>query len=121
MILSPTLLKVKRYSDACGSLLPFEAGSPLPFALVRFFVIKDVTAGATRAEHPLQCNQLIVALNGTCRALVGPEEKRLEFRLKTDDVGLLLPKGFWLTLDLFAPGTVLVVACDDIYRGAPRG
>jgi len=120
MILSPTLLKVKRYSDARGSLLPFEAGSPLPFALVRFFVIKDVPASATRAAHPAQCNQLILALNGTCRALVGPVEERRKFHLKTDDVGLLIPKGFWLKLDLFTPGTVLVVACDDIYRGGTK-
>jgi len=117
MMSSPRLLKVCCHRGARGSLLPFEAGEPLPFSLARFFVIKDVPPGAMRADHPAGCNQLIVAVNGSCRALVGPIETRQEFSLGTDDVGLLIPKGFWLKLDLFAPGTVLVVACDDIYRG----
>ena len=117
---SPRLLKVCCHRDARGSLLSFEVNSPLPFPLARFFVIKDVPFGAARAEHPVGCNQLIVAVCGACRALVGPEDERQEFRLESDDAGLLIPSGLWLKLDFFTPGTVLVVACDDVYRGGTK-
>ena len=117
MMLSPNLLKIRRYNDTRGTLLPFEAEAPLPFPLARFFVIKDVPQNAARAEHPVGCNQLIVAVQGGCRAHVGPEGKGQEFRLESDEAGLLIPRGFWLKLSHFASGTVLVVACDDIYRG----
>lgn len=106
-------LEVPRFSDARGQLFALERARPLPFTPVRTFVIADVPQGKHRAEHVVSCDQFLWVVEGGCHAMVregtgdsaGPER---HFRLTKRGPGLYLPKGVWLDLSEFDPGSVLL-------------
>lgn len=103
------------FRDARGALTPLELGG-LIAAPARFFWIRDVPEGATRAGHAHRTStELVVVLTGSVAAIVvDPDGTRSRVELRTAD-WLLLPPAHMLTLECFAPDTVLGVLATGSY------
>ena len=112
----PQSIAVVVHEDDRGKLISFEHVRPLPFTPVRFFVIYGVPQGAARAAHNVTCQQVLVAATGACTLCWEVDGQRGQDRLESPSTGIVVPKGCFIRLEDFQPGTVLVVACDDVYE-----
>jgi hypothetical protein len=112
-------IDVPQFIDARGRLAAFEEAHPLPFRPVRTFVITDVPEGAHRAQHVTRCTEFLWMAAGACRAIVRHSEDQesdgQQFRLVARSQGLLVPKGVWIGLCEFSPGSILVCMADSDY------
>ena len=114
----PRLLDIELHRDARGALLALQSGANLPFTLQRVFFISEVPPGKSRAEHVAGCQQVLVALQGSCEVLTAQAGEEQAFRLASPAQALYVPEGVWLKLHRFSPGTLLAVAADRPY--SPR-
>ena len=112
-------VEVPQFSDVRGCLAAFERARPLPFKPVRTFVISDVPPGAHRAGHITRCEEFLWMAVGACRAIVRRNEGRLdgdqEFHLAARGRGLFVPKGIWIDLFDFSPGSIMICMADGDY------
>lgn len=112
-------IDVPQFADARGRLAAFEQARPLPFQPVRTFVIRDVPPDAHRGQHAIDCEEFLWMAAGDCRIVVRPaagdlqDEKR--FHLLAHGPGLYVPRGSWIDLHGFSPGSVLVCMSDSPY------
>jgi len=114
----PRLLEVELHRDGRGALISLEAGGNLPFVPRRTFFIFDVPPEQTRAGHVTTCQQLLVALRGTCEVDTGQAIDRQRFRLRAPTSALHVARGEWLTLRNFSADALLAVLADEPY--SPR-
>jgi hypothetical protein len=112
-------IDVQQFADARGRLAAFEHGRPLPFTPVRTFVISDVPPGAHRAGHDTNYDEFLWMAVGACRAIVRQQKAQQDderrFHLVAGGRGLHVPKGLWLDLFDFDPGSVLICVADSAY------
>ena len=112
----PQPITIVVHEDDRGKLISLEHIRPLPFTPVRFFVIYDVPQGAARAAHNVTCQQALVAATGACTLRWEMNGQSGEDRLESPSRGIVVQKGCFIRLEEFAPGTMLIVACDDVYE-----
>ena len=104
------------FSDHRGLLVVGEAGAQLPFTPARLFVITQAPADAIRGQHAhRRCHQVVIALSGSCRAVLNDGAGRDELTLDSALEGLYVPPLLWLELSAFAPGTVVLVLASEPY------
>ena len=113
-------IDVPQFVDPRGRLAAFEQARPLPFRPARTFIISDVPPMAHRGQHVLDCGEFVWMAAGACRATVRQDtgyEKQEEqrFRLVAHGPGLYLPRGVWIDLYEFSPGSILVCMADTEY------
>jgi UDP-2-acetamido-3-amino-2,3-dideoxy-glucuronate N-acetyltransferase len=113
----PRLVHLPSFLDGRGELIPVEAGDSLPFVMARYFLVRDVPAGATRAEHAQrQGRELLSCVAGACtvaiRARGGEEETH---RLEDPLSALYVPPGVWVECRDFSADAILLVACSHPY------
>jgi hypothetical protein len=113
-------IDVPQFVDPRGRLAAFELALPLPFKPVRTFIISDVPPTAHRGQHAIDCEEFLWMATGTCRVDVrqvtgreGQDEER--FHLVAHGPGLYLPRGFWIDLYEFSPGSILICMADSEY------
>lgn len=111
----PRLLEIELHRDARGGLIALQSGANTPFPLQRVFFIFDVPAGESRGGHIATCQQLMIALQGSCQVTTVQAGAEQSFQLTSRAQALYVPADVWLRLDRFSPGTLLAVAADRPY------
>lgn len=113
------LLHFPIVTDSCGSLIYAETGAQLPFTAVRFFVIAGVPTEAVRGRHAHRaCQQLAVAVHGSCRMRLTDGAGRDEVTLDSPTIGLYIPPLVWVEQSDFEPETVVLVLASMMYDPA---
>ena len=112
-------IDVPQFADPRGRLAAFEQARPLPFTPVRTFVISDVPPRAHRAAHVARCDEFLWMAAGACRAILrqhaAQEDGEQRFHLAARGRGLYVPKGLWIDLFEFDPGSVMICMADSNY------
>ncbi|HWH25517.1 MAG TPA: FdtA/QdtA family cupin domain-containing protein [Pseudolysinimonas sp.] len=110
------LIDIPLLSDPLGTLGVVEGPSLLPFAVRRFYFIRDVPAAATRGSHAHKVlRQVLIALNGSLVVDLDDGKSVESFELNSAAVGLHIPPGYWRTLRNFSPETVVAVLASEEY------
>jgi hypothetical protein len=109
-----TVFSVQAHQDERGELAVLEAGSNLEFTLKRAFYIKVESSHVTRAEHACSCKQVMIALIGGVTIDIDNGTEQQSVTLAGDQAVCIQP-GIWLRLRDFIPGTVILVAANQLY------
>lgn len=105
------------HSDARGSLVALQGGVDIGFDIRRVFYIYGNERNLPRAGHRnTDVHELIVSLNGSCRALVDDGMSQGDLLLDRRDRALYVPAGVWVELVDFTPECVLLVLASGAYR-----
>ena len=110
------LVRLTRADDLRGSLVAADFEGGLPFVPRRFFTVFDVPSADVRGAHAHErCEQLLVCVRGSVRAVVDDGRARQEFLLDRPDVGLHIGPMVWGTQYHYSPDAVLLVLASDPY------
>ena len=102
--------------DMRGSLVGGEIEKHIPFSPRRFFVVHGVPSREVRGEHAHRtCEQFLVCLAGSVRAVVDDGTKRVEHVLDRPDRGLHMPALTWGTQYDYSPDAILLVLASHEY------
>ncbi len=97
-------------TDMRGSLVAAEFANDLPFTPERFFMVYNVPSQDVRGEHAhRQCEQFLLCLKGSVRAIVDDGTTREEYLLDSPSVGLHMPAMTWGTQYAYSADAVLAV------------
>jgi acetyltransferase-like isoleucine patch superfamily enzyme len=111
--------RLTRAVDLRGSLVAAEMATDVPFGVQRFFVVYDVPSVEARGAHGhRKCEQFLVCLRGSVRAIVDDGRQREEFLLDSPDIGLYMPAMTWGTQYSYSPDAVLLVLASLPYDDA---
>lgn len=113
------LIELPKFADMRGSLVVAELARDLPFSPQRFFAVFDVPSRDVRGEHAhRRCEQFLVCLHGSVRAIVDDGATRSEYVLDDPGVGLYMPALTWGTQYAYSPDAVLAVFASLPYEDA---
>jgi UDP-2-acetamido-3-amino-2,3-dideoxy-glucuronate N-acetyltransferase len=103
-------IRLSHARDMRGSLVVAEFARDLPFEPARFFMVYDVPSRDVRGEHAHRaCEQVLVCLRGSVRAIVDDGETREEYVLDSPEVGLHMPAMTWGTQYAYSADAILAV------------
>lgn len=107
---------LSRFHDSRGSLVVGETPTSLPFQPKRLFYIFDVPGHSIRGEHAhKKCEQFLICLRGSCRALVDDGVHRCEVLLDRPNLGLYVPAMLWGTQYKYSDDAILLVLASMEY------
>lgn len=112
--IQPSRLQTIR--DESGTLLVAEVGRQVLFPVARSFVVTGVQPGSMRGHHAhKRCHQFLACLSGrlSVRVFDGGASRTLALAAPGDS--LYIPPGIWAEQIYEAPGTTLLVLCDQPY------
>ncbi len=113
------LIELARIVADNGSLVVGEAPKSLPFVARRFFALYGIPAGEARGTHAhRECEQFLVCLRGSVKALVDDGTTRREIVLDRPDRGLYMPPLIWGTQSEYSNDALLVVFASHPYDAA---
>lgn len=116
MISKPQLIELKRIYDHRGNLSIVEEDIDVPFKIKRVYWVYDVPGGENRGGHAHKIlSQFIVAANGSFHVNLTNSKENFSFFLNHPYKGVLIPPGYWRTLDDFSSGAVCLVMASDFY------
>lgn len=108
-----------RAIDLRGSLVAGEMDDTVPFEPKRFFVVYDVPTMEARGAHAhRECEQFLVCLRGSVRAIVDDGTNREEYVLDRPDEGLYMPPMIWGTQYRYSGDAILLVLASHHYDSA---
>lgn len=111
-----TLHTFRTSTDMRGSLSAGEFEREIPFKPLRYFFVYDVPTAETRGEHAhLMCHQFLIAVKGSLRVVADDGEKREEFALNRNNIGLYLPPMTWGIQYHYSHDAVLLIFASDYY------
>ena len=111
------LFELTSATDMRGSLVAGEVAAELPFVPARFFVVYDVPSIEVRGEHAhRQCEQVLVCLSGSVKAIADVGGVRSEFLLDRPDIALYMPSMTWGTQYRYTKNAVLLVLASLPYQ-----
>jgi len=112
-------IDARNLRDPRGALTVWESKDHLPYVVKRFFILHDVSPGASRGDHAhRQCHQLFISLGGPVRIrLEDGDAQRIEV-LDGPEHGLHVPPMIWVTIEEIPKGAHLLVACSHSYDEA---
>jgi acetyltransferase-like isoleucine patch superfamily enzyme len=111
------LVSLTTATDLRGSLTVVDHEHDLPFKAMRSFVVYDVPTRDVRGEHAhRECEQMLVCLRGSVRALVDDGHDRREVLLDRADRGLYIPAMVWGSQYRYSPDSVLLVYASRPYE-----
>ncbi len=112
----PRLVKLRTYADARGALTVAEGEEALPFSVVRYFLVRDVPAGATRAEHAQRVgHEVLCCVAGGCTVELIWRGGRGSHRLADPETALYVPPRVWVRCREFSSDAALLVLCSHVY------
>ena len=112
-----SLVTLTRAVDLRGSLVAGDVNEHVPFDPARFFVVYDVPTVEARGAHAHhRCEQFLVCLSGSVRAIVDDGVNREEFLLDRPDIGLHMPAMIWGTQYRYSSDAVLLVLASRPYE-----
>jgi UDP-2-acetamido-3-amino-2,3-dideoxy-glucuronate N-acetyltransferase len=110
------LLRLPFFDDMRGSLVPIEHYGTLPFVPKRSFLVFHVPNNRVRGEHAhKECEQVLVAVNGSLSVVVDDGMRRNQVRLDAPTMGLYVRPFVWCVQYRFEPETVLLVLASHAY------
>jgi UDP-2-acetamido-3-amino-2,3-dideoxy-glucuronate N-acetyltransferase len=110
------LSRLTKAVDLRGSLVAADVDDQVPFVPERFFVVYDVPTIEARGAHAHhECEQFLVCLTGSVRAIVDDGVNREEYLLDKPDVGLYMPPMIWGTQYRYSSDAVLLVLASKHY------
>ncbi|MDH6239035.1 WxcM-like domain-containing protein [Aurantimicrobium minutum] len=111
------IFHLQKASDMRGSLVALEFSKNIPFRPERFFIIYDVPSEDVRGEHAhYKCEQFLVCLNGSVKAVVDDGANRFEYNLNSPTVGLYMPPLTWGTQYSYSSDATLAVFASRPYE-----
>lgn len=114
-----SLHRLNQAVDLRGSLVAGETNDQIPFDPARFFVVYGVPRLEARGAHAHhECEQFLVCLTGSVRAIVDDGVNREEFLLDSPDLALYMPPMIWGTQYRYSHDAVLLVLASRPYEGA---
>ena len=112
----PRQIELTRIYDHRGNLSVVEQYRDLPFQIARVYWVYDVPGGESRGGHAhKELYQFIVAPNGSFEVNLTDGKKKYSFFLNHPYKGVLIPPGYWRTLDDFSSGSVCLVIASQMY------
>jgi UDP-2-acetamido-3-amino-2,3-dideoxy-glucuronate N-acetyltransferase len=112
-----SLVGLTRAIDLRGSLVAGDVHDHVPFDPARFFVVYDVPTVEARGAHAHHaCEQFLVCLSGSVRAIVDDGVNREEYLLDRPDRGLYMPPMIWGTQYRYSSDAVLLVLASRPYE-----
>ena len=110
------LIEFTSKGDERGELIALEAENEIPFPVKRIYYMINTKAGVRRGLHAhINLDQVLIAVSGSCRILVENGDKREEFLLNQNRVGLRITNLVWRELWDFSPDCALVVMASRHY------
>ena len=110
------LSQLTKAVDLRGSLVAGDVNDQVPFVPERFFVVYDVPTIEARGAHAHhECEQFLVCLAGSVRAIVDDGVNREEYLLDRPDLGLYMPAMIWGTQYRYSSDAVLLVLASRHY------
>lgn len=110
------LIPIPNVNDERGALSFAEVGGCIPFDVRRVFWIYDIPRAAQRGGHAhWTCSEVVVPVSGGFTMCLDDGRVRVDVRMHSPSVGILVPAGVWCELKDFEPGTVLVVMASEAY------
>lgn len=110
--------RMRRVTDARGSLSVGEVAEELPFIPERYFLVFDVPSSELRGEHAHRvCQQFLICVHGSCRVLLDDGRRRCEVTLDSPDLGVFMPPMIWGTQYKYSADAVLLVFASHSYDG----
>lgn len=115
----PELIHINKIADPRGNLSVIQENDTVPFAISRIFYLYDVPADSSRGGHAHHVdNQFMIALSGCFDVVLDNGVDTRRYTLNRPYIGLLIPPGYWRTMDNFSAGSVCMVITDRPYDEA---
>jgi UDP-2-acetamido-3-amino-2,3-dideoxy-glucuronate N-acetyltransferase len=112
---TPRLVRLPSFLDARGELIVAE-GDALPFPVARYFVVRDVPAGAVRAQHAQRrSHELLSCVLGACTVELWWRGGSEVHRLADPGTALHVPPRVWVECREFSDDALLLVLCSRRY------
>lgn len=112
----PTIITIPKIADPRGNLSVIQQNDTVPFPIARVFYLYDVPADSSRGGHAHHHdNQFMIAMAGSFDVVLDNGREKRRYTLNRPYQGLLIPPGFWRTMDNFSAGSVCVVITDNPY------
>jgi dTDP-4-dehydrorhamnose 3,5-epimerase-like enzyme len=106
-------------TDPRGSVNFLEFGKGLDFAARRAFWLHHIAPGQWRGRHGHREMKLVlIAVAGGCRAHLDDGTAKEAVTLNDPAKGLYIAPWVWHELTDFAPDSVILVLCSDLYDEA---
>ena len=113
----PKLIELNRIYDHRGNLSVVEQFKEIPFEIQRVYWLYDVPGGESRGGHAHKdLFQFIVAANGSFHVNLTDGNDVYSFFLNHPYMGVLVPPGYWRTLDDFSSGAVCLVLASNYFE-----
>ncbi|MCG6167622.1 FdtA/QdtA family cupin domain-containing protein [Leptospira sp. FAT2] len=108
----------KIHDDRDGNLIIMEALRDVPFEIKRIYYINNLENSVSiRGLHAhKEIEQVIFCINGSFTLGLDDGNMRQKILMNNDNVGVLLGKMLWHTMEAFSSGCVLMVVASDYYR-----
>lgn len=115
----PKIIDIPKVTDPRGNLSFIESNGIIPFEIDRVFYLYDVPADSERGGHSHhEAWQLLIAVAGSFDVVLDNGYERRRYTLNRPYKGLLIPPGFWRTMDNFSSGSVCMVLTNVKYDEA---
>ena len=113
----PYLVELPRIYDPRGNLSFAQNGDGrVPFDIKRVFWIYDIPAGEERGGHAYHsCSEFLIAASGSFNVNLFDGRRWFHFTLNRPYQALVIPPGYWRTLDNFASGSVGMAMMSTTY------
>ena len=103
------------HSRGDGDLSVLEQAN-LPFAVARLFFVR-AAVNAIRGQHAHKlCNQFMMCVHGAIEVTCDDGGNKRTVVLDAMNKGVLVPASIWASEIYRAPQSVLMVACDRVYK-----
>lgn len=113
---NPHVANLPKISDPRGNLSVIESFNTVPFDIKRVFFLYDVPADSERGGHAHhQAIQYMVAVAGSFDVVLDNGVEQRRYTLNRPYRALVIPPGFWRTMDNFSAGSVCMVVTNITY------
>lgn len=115
----PRIIDITKIVDPRGNLSVIEGDLTIPFDIKRVFYLYDVPADSERGGHAHHnACQLMIAVAGSFDVVLDDGQSQTRHTLNRPYRGLLIPPGYWRTMDNFSSGSVCLVLTNIHYDEA---
>ncbi|EMF83299.1 WxcM-like protein [Leptospira weilii serovar Topaz str. LT2116] len=104
--------------DRDGNLIILEGAKDVPFEIKRIYYINNLeNSVSVRGQHAhKEIEQVIFCVSGSFTLKLDDGKSKQAILMNKDNVGVLLGKMLWHTMENFSSGCILLVAASDYYR-----
>ncbi len=110
------LIDMEIHGDHRGKLVSLEGMKSVPFEIKRVYYMFDTLPNEARGFHAHKnLEQIIIAMDGSCKFVLDDGSRREQVTLNRPDVGLYIGRNMWREMHDFSYGCKLVVLASERY------